>query len=155
MARKNYEIIDRYGRVVGDDEGTDERGLLRDSYRLRVPLMMRDGLSGVQRAVAEDAAARRFGLRNALELHQPGPRFCTDAAANDAKRQAYLDSVRDLTEAWRRPPADPAAHHAVRDAFARKTNDREVVRVHDTGDAKRDAYLDQKHDLENSWHGHR
>ena len=62
--------------------------------------MMRDAnaLSSVQRAVAENAVARRFGLRHALDLHQPGPRYCTDAAANDVKRQAYLDSVRDLTE---------------------------------------------------------
>ena len=32
------------------------------------------------------------------------------------------------------------------------TNDREVARMHNTGDARTDAYLDQKYDLENSWH---
>src|SRR4051794_12680224 len=32
------------------------------------------------------------------------------------------------------------------------TYEREVARVHDTGDARTDAYLDRKYDLENSWH---
>jgi hypothetical protein len=31
------------------------------------------------------------------------------------------------------------------------TNDREIVRVHDTGDAVRDSYLDQVHDLTTAW----
>jgi hypothetical protein len=33
-----------------------------------------------------------------------------------------------------------------------KHRDREVARMHNTGDARTDAYLDQKYDLENSWH---
>ena len=63
---------------------------------MRVPMMMRDGMSDVQRAVAEDAVARRFGLRHALDLHQPGPRFCTDAAANDAREPAYREMCDDM-----------------------------------------------------------
>ena len=92
----------------------DERGLLRDGKSVRVSLMMRDGMSSLQRSIAEDAAARRFGLRHALDLHQPGPRFCTDAVANDAREQAYLDMVEDMQNAWRTPSAAPRA--AARDA---------------------------------------
>jgi len=31
------------------------------------------------------------------------------------------------------------------------TNDREVARIHNTGDARTDAYLDQLHDLTTAW----
>ena len=102
-----------------DDDGDafDERGLLKDGRRVRVPLMMRDGMSPLQRSVAEDAAARRFGLRNALDLHQPGPRFCTDAVANDAREQAYQEMCDELVNAWRTPSAPlPAPGAAARDA---------------------------------------
>jgi hypothetical protein len=136
-----FEIVDRFGNPVDDDVD-----ILPDGGKLRVPMMLRDADTLTPMRLAQDAVARRFGLRHALDLHQPGPRFCTDAAANDAKRQAYLDSVRDLTEAWRNPP--PSASDAWK---TNNMSDREVARVHNTGDPVRDAYLDQVADLTSAW----
>ena len=51
-----------YRRDANDDNDFDERGILKDGRRLRVPLMMMDGLDDVERAIMLDAAARRFGL---------------------------------------------------------------------------------------------
>jgi hypothetical protein len=89
-----------------DDSVFDENGLLKDGRRMRVSVMMRDSASDVQRAVAEDAVARRFGLRHALDLHQPGPRFCTDAAANAECARAYAEMCDEMQNAWRTPAAD-------------------------------------------------
>jgi hypothetical protein len=85
-----------------DDDVFDDRGLLRDGKTYRVPLILRDAdtLSPVQREVLADVAMRDAAL------HRPGPRFCTDAAANDAKAQAYAESVEELTTAWQRKPVD-------------------------------------------------
>ena len=98
-----------------DDDAFDENGLLKDGRRMRVSMMMRDSTSDVQRAVAEDAVARRFGLRHALELHQPGPRYCTDAAGQRRARQAYQEMCDDLQNAWRNATAAgcaaPPRHH--------------------------------------------
>jgi hypothetical protein len=57
---KGYEIRDRHGRLVehGDDKP------LRDGERLKVPLMFRDHMTPLQRAVAEDAARRRIVQRD-------------------------------------------------------------------------------------------
>lgn len=137
MARK-FEIVDRHGNPVDDD-------IIPDGGRLRVPMMARDGLSDIQRAIM-DAKAARFD--DTAARHQPGPIYC-DTAGLERKARAYADSVRDLTEAWRTPPSLP-------DAW--KTNnmsDREVARLHITGDAKRDAYLDYVEDLTSAWQGRR
>jgi hypothetical protein len=83
-----------------DDEDSlfDRNGILRDGAVTRVRLMMRDGainprLTPAQRAKAaqqtEDAAARRFGLTDALQLHRPGFRRSQDAAALERTRAAY------------------------------------------------------------------
>jgi hypothetical protein len=99
-------------RIKDDEDAFDERGLLKDGRRFRVPLMMRDGdsVSPMQREVMADKAmrdaAKRFGLSDALALHKPGQRFCTDAAGLDAKAEAYADSVEELTTAWQRKPSE-------------------------------------------------
>ena len=49
------------------------------------------------------------------------------------RRQARDEYVQQLCDAW-------------------KGTDRQVARMHNTGDARTNAYLDQKYDLENSWH---
>ena len=40
----------------------------------------------------QDAAARGFGLTDGLQLHRPGFRRVTDAAALERSRQAYNDA---------------------------------------------------------------
>jgi hypothetical protein len=78
----------------------DHRGLLRDGRSLRVPLYLKDGspnpyLTATQRSIAashtEDARARSFGLQDGLQLHKPGFRRVTDAAALERTRRAYAD----------------------------------------------------------------
>jgi hypothetical protein len=51
------------------------------------------------------------------------------------RREARDEYVRQLCDAWK----------------STSTSDREVARVHDTGDAVRDAYLDQVADLTSAW----
>jgi hypothetical protein len=88
-----------------------------------------------------------FG-NSGLALNKPGARYLTAGAkaidhalqiAREFERgQAYADSVRDLTDAWKS------------DA---NSSTREIARIHNKGDARTDAYLDQLHDLQNAWKG--
>lgn len=103
------------GRYDDDDDDSpfDRNGLLKDRRTARVSMMMRDGMTDVQRSVAADSDARRFGLRDAADLYAPGPRYCTDQAALDAKRRAYEDAKAEATTAWQRKPPPLAALAAV------------------------------------------
>jgi hypothetical protein len=135
-----------------DDDNLDENGLLKDGRSVRVPMMMRDnadGLTDLQRSVRDHFAPARvvdaFG-DSGLALHKPGPRYLTAGAGTvDHAKQVMADHIRreardqyiaELCDSWK----------------GNNKNDREVARVHNTGDARTDAYLDQKYDLENSWH---
>ena len=63
--------------------------ILRDGQRLRVPMMMRDHLTPLQRAVADatfDAS-----------LHRPGFRYAADYTP---QREALDQYIRDITTAW-------------------------------------------------------
>jgi len=133
-----------------DDDPFDERGVLSDGGRIRVPMMMRDsddGLTALQRSVRDATAPLRvvdaFG-NSGLALSRPGARYLTagtctpDHAAlvmrDHLRREARDEYVAALQSAWKNG-----------------TNDREVARVHDTGDAVRDAYLDSVADLTTAW----
>ena len=139
-------------RYADDDDNLDENGLLKDGRSVRVPMMTRDhdaGLTELQRSVRDHFApvtlVDSFG-NSGLALRKPGARYLIAGAgtgdharlvtADAIRADAYADSVRAACDAWRGPNA----------------SDREVARVHNTGDARTDAYLDQKYDLENSWH---
>jgi hypothetical protein len=56
--------------------------------------------------------------------------------ADHMRREARDQYIAELCDSWK----------------STGTSDREVARMHNTGDARTDAYLDQKYDLENSWH---
>jgi hypothetical protein len=97
-----------YRRDANDDNDFDERGILKDGRRLRVPLMMMDGLDDVERAIMLDAAARRLGLSNGNDLRKPGHRYTTDSRALEAKERAYRERDEADAEAWRgNPPQTP------------------------------------------------
>jgi hypothetical protein len=133
-----------------DDDLFDERGLLRDGGRIRVPMMMRDsddGLTDLQRSVRDATAPLRvvdaFG-NSGLALSRPGARYLTagtrtpDHAAlvmRDHLRREARDEYITGCDAWK----------------STGTNDREVARIHNTGDARTDAYLDSVADLTTSW----
>lgn len=84
-----------------DDDAFDERGLLRDGKRTYVSLMMKDSLTPLQRAIAQDAATRR-GFDDSQAKQQPGPVFADRSAA----RQAYEDAKAEAQDAWRNPAPD-------------------------------------------------
>ena len=134
-----------------DDDLFDERGFLKDKHSVRVPMMMRDsadGLTDLQRSVRDATAPLRvvdaFG-NSGLALNKPGARYLSagehtvDHAAlvmhDHLRREARDQYIADLQDAWKG-----------------NNTDREIARIHNTGDARTDAYLDQKYDLENSWH---
>ena len=94
MTQRKFEIVDKHGNVV------DDATVIPDGGKLRVPMIFRDGMSDLQRVLAEDVASRRRSFDDACR-HQPGPAYAIDAAALDDRRRAYADSVRDLSEAWR------------------------------------------------------
>jgi hypothetical protein len=116
---KGYEVRDRQGRVVERDGD----GVLRDGETLRVPMQFRDGMSELQRAVAEDADANApmtvcdgWGRSDPVSLGIPGPRFLR-AGRNtadharlvtaDAERQrAYAEMVDSMANAWKDAPPD-------------------------------------------------
>jgi hypothetical protein len=151
LAKMTQEVTMTERRYNDDyEDAFDERGILRDGRRVRVPMQFMDSM---QRAVRE-----RFGSGPSIADshilvvdafgkpagHRPGPCYLripehmTDhaiAAAQDHNRaQAYADFVASLQDAWKGD-----------------SNSREVARLHDTGDPINDAYLDQISDLENAW----
>jgi len=66
MRRREHEVVDRFGNPVDDDD------IVRDGERVRVPMMMRDGLSELQRAVLADADARGTSaeMRRMVDEHR-------------------------------------------------------------------------------------
>jgi hypothetical protein len=98
VSMPKYLKFDRNGAPIEDDDD-----ILRDGQRIVVPMNMRDGMSELQRAVAEDKARRGdgIGLVDALALHKPGQRFSVDAAARTHVEQVYQDEKRKLQDAWR------------------------------------------------------
>jgi hypothetical protein len=93
-----------------DDSGFDRNGILRDGAVTRVRLVMRDGAinpnllphqHGKAMHQTEDAVARRFGLSDGLQLHKPGFRRVTDAAALERVQQAYANVDAAAANAWR------------------------------------------------------
>jgi hypothetical protein len=132
-----------------DDDNLDENGLLKDGRSVRVPMMMRDadGLTDLQRSVRDHFAPARvvdaFGDAGA-GLRRPGSRYVVAGAGTvDHAKQVMADHMR--REARDQHVAD------LQDAWKNGTNNREVARVHDTGDARTDAYLDSVADLTTSW----
>jgi len=134
-----------------DDDALDENGLLKDGRIVRIPMMMRDsadGFTDLQRSVRDATAPLRvvdaFG-NSGLALSRPGARYLTagtctpDHAAlvmrDHLRREACDQCIAELQNAWK----------------STGTDDREVARVHHTSDARLDAYMDQKLDLETAW----
>jgi hypothetical protein len=131
------------------DEDESILQILKDGERIHFSMMTmdsevlpaRDALSDSSPMMVVDA----FG-NSGLALNKPGSRYLTagkhtpDHAAlvmrDHERRQARDEYVQQLCDAWK----------------GTATSGREVARMHNTGDARTDAYLDQKYDLENSWH---
>ena len=96
--------------IEAEESEEEVDGILRDGQSVRVSLFMRDGainpdLTPTQRGKAMhqtgDAAARRYGLSDALQLHKPGFRRNTDAGALARVQQAYTDAESADANAWK------------------------------------------------------
>ena len=104
-----------------DDDPFDERGLLKDGRTSRTSLMMKDGLSDVQRSIAQDAVSRRFD--DSAARHQLGPIYFDRSAA----REAYEDARRESEQAWKMLPTPTEAADrrkrkvTTRDPFGRES----------------------------------
>jgi hypothetical protein len=140
-----------------EDDVLDERGLLRDGKRIRIPLTLMDGLS---RSVAEhftdtrttvvDGLGRPAGNRPGAVYLRTNPHTTDHAVAvtqrvmADKARREWID---EMTNAWKNKPEDDP------DPFIRALagTDREVARLHNTGNPVADAYADSILDLTTSW----
>jgi hypothetical protein len=129
-----------------EEEGND--GILQDGQSVRVALYMKDGsinprLTATQRGKAaqqtEDAIARRFGLSDGLQLHRPGFRRVTDAAALARVQQAY--TAYDAADAQAYKHGQPSDAGGVPD----RRQDAAVF------DSKAAAYAEYDRDMANAW----
>jgi hypothetical protein len=135
-----------------DEDAFDERGLLKDGHTTRVSLMMKDGMTDVQRAIAQDAATRR-GFDDSAARHQPGPVYC-DAAGLERKARAYAEMCDDLQNAWRNPPPLVAPAAAAAPPLRRDTAPARPV--YDAAEARRikaAAYAEMVADMTSAWKG--
>jgi hypothetical protein len=98
--------------IEAEESEEEVDGILRDGQSVRVSLFMRDGainpdLTPTQRGKAlhqtqaEDAIARRYGLEGVGQLHKPGFRRNSDAAALARVQQAYTDAETADANAWK------------------------------------------------------
>ena len=147
-------------RFYDDDDDTDT--ILRDGQRLRVPLMMRDGitpnpaLSEKQRAIAasrqRDAQQNHMtvvdalGRSDQLHLRRPGARyFAADGRGVEHSVQQTLRAMRD--EAYASASADAS------NAW-KKGGDREIGMSLDSAsitDARERAHEDYQNYISNAW----
>jgi hypothetical protein len=141
--RKRYE----------DDDDDNVLQTLKDGERMHFSMMTMDSEVlpardanhyGTTDATAPLRVVDAFG-NSGLALNKPGSRYLTagkgtpDHAAMVMRdhqcREARDQYIADLQDAWK----------------GNNKNDREVARVHNTGDARTDAYLDSVADLTTSW----
>jgi hypothetical protein len=135
-----------------DDEDTNVLRILRDGERMHFSMMAMDSGGEVLPRNAASTVNTGAPLRvvdafgnSGLALHKPGSRYLTagtrtpEHAAlvmrDHLRREARDEYIAELQNAWK----------------STGTGDREVPRVHNTGDARTDAYLDSVADLTTSW----
>jgi hypothetical protein len=131
-----------------DDDMFDEKGVLRDGCRYRVPMY---ALDTVQREMQRQFGPLRFSDVDG-QLHEPNPVrhqpgfVRCDTAARDAKEAAYREVAERDCNAWRAP-----APHRETAQNRWDGSDREIPVAHITGDARTDAYLARAQYDENAW----
>lgn len=84
-----------------DSDEFDERGVLKDGRRMRVPMSAMDGLP---REVARHTNSLHDGSGNHQHIHHMPGFIVTDALTTDERqrvRDAYDEYERDLTTAWK------------------------------------------------------
>src|SRR4051794_13576019 len=115
-------ITEENSMVEQNDDAFDENGLLKDGRSVRVSMIMRDGLSPLQRAIREESrvSGRAQALREAIEqdahaitdefgnddplaLRRPGPCYLStrDTACDQERAQAYAVADAEAANAWK------------------------------------------------------
>jgi hypothetical protein len=95
--------FDRHGHPIEDDDG-----ILPDGGTRLVRMMLRDGSTvDLEPWQASWLYAARLGLNDGLDLHRPGQRFCVDEAARARVEQARAEGIREMCDAWKKPPPPP------------------------------------------------
>jgi hypothetical protein len=129
-----------------DDDPFDRNGVLKDGKRVRFGMMMRDGMTPLQRSIAEEAT--RASLHDghggtALIGHRPG--FVTSEDSWRIRDQAYQQSRRDLADAWRTPTVPPVRSDAA------PLDPRQPISMADAQAIRDAAYLEMCQELANAW----
>jgi hypothetical protein len=96
-------------RLTNDDDDAFADDILKDGRSFRVPMMMRDSLSPLQRAVAAESAQHwscdkpliTDASGGTIGLHRPGYRISANDAARTARDEAHAEYEKTLTDAWR------------------------------------------------------
>jgi hypothetical protein len=92
---KTLHRLDDGSIFEADDDAFDSNGCLKDGYTLRVPKMFRDSKNDPPR------------FRDSPHPVGSRPGFITTDASEKIRREAYLDSVRELRDAWRTDASKP------------------------------------------------
>jgi len=119
-------------RYIDDD-------MLKDGQTGRVPLMLRDAMTPLQRAVAQRSLATQLhdGHGGAVG-HKPSFVYSTDASLNGAKEQAYRLYDEEVAAAYKHPKGwrgDLDASDEARDALAVMDERERAYRERDEADA--------------------
>jgi hypothetical protein len=126
-----------------DDEPFDERGILKDGRSARVPMMMRDAMSPLQRAVAQHSRGGPVG-------HKPGFVYSTDASLNDAKTRAYAEYDAEQRDAYKYPLGFRGARDVTSDVHnGPKEQRQDTMSV----DQREQAYREREDADANAWRG--
>jgi hypothetical protein len=117
----------------------DEMLELKDGQTGRVPLMLRDAMTPLQRAVAQRSLATQLhdGHGGAVG-HKPSFVYSTDASLNGAKEQAYRLYDEEVAAAHKHPKGwrgDLDASDEARDALAVMDERERAYRERDEADA--------------------
>jgi hypothetical protein len=130
----------------------DEREVLRDGERLRVPIYAMDAEWRRTMDLIEDGMrtdhAERVAARDAraLDAHRPGFRTAGDHFAQDRRERAYDEYVERITNAWKTPQrAEQDACESARDAVFGQDAAQASQAVRDA------AYADYVRRLTNAW----
>jgi hypothetical protein len=117
----------------------DDDDMLRDGDIGRVPLMLRDTMTPLQRAVAQRSLATQLHDGNGGAVgHKPSFVYSTDASLNNAKEQAYRLYDEEVAAAYKHPKGwrgDLDASDEARDALAVMDERERAYRERDEADA--------------------
>lgn len=168
-------------QTYDDDSPIDEKGILKDGRRVRVPLMMRDSANPVQRSIASYVDARRTAAPAIRDAYEQYDEYITNAwRGGTAQKQTdampsphdvrlakltnqLADTEADLAAIRRSLVAFDTVHSIARDRGARtQQRDPTIASLSGGGsgqltgrlgamDAREAAYAEYDREVANAW----